>query len=59
MYNKNTPIQPYGSFVLGTNLPDFATIFPNNRYSVTGDRDGFAQSDDCFGSDLRPESQLH
>ncbi len=36
LYNKNGPIQPYGSFVLGTNMPDFATRFPNNRYSVTG-----------------------
>ncbi|MEK7834375.1 MAG: hypothetical protein AAB401_25025, partial [Acidobacteriota bacterium] len=36
LYNKNGPIQPYGSFVLGTNLPDYATKFPNNRYSVTG-----------------------
>ncbi|MGH9799805.1 MAG: carboxypeptidase regulatory-like domain-containing protein, partial [Blastocatellia bacterium] len=36
LYNKNGPIQPYGSFVLGTNLPDYATRFPNNRYSVTG-----------------------
>lgn len=36
LYNKNSPIQPYGSFVLGTNMPDFATRFPNNRYSVTG-----------------------
>jgi hypothetical protein len=36
LYNKRGPIQPYGSFVLGTNMPDFATKFPNNRYSVTG-----------------------
>ncbi|MFN0107383.1 MAG: carboxypeptidase regulatory-like domain-containing protein [Blastocatellia bacterium] len=36
LYNKNGPIQPYGSFVLGTNMPDFATRFPNNRYSITG-----------------------
>ncbi len=36
LYYKNSPIQPYGSFVLGTNLPDYATIFPNNRYQVTG-----------------------
>ena len=36
LYYKNGPIQPYGSFVLGTNLPDYATKFPNNRYSVTG-----------------------
>ena len=40
LYNKNSPIQPYGSFVLGTNLPDFATRFPNNRYSVTGTVNG-------------------
>ena len=40
LYNKNSPIQPYGSFVLGTNLPDFATKFPNNRYSVTGTVNG-------------------
>ena len=36
LYNKNSPIQPYGSFVLGTNLPDYAVKFPNNRYTVTG-----------------------
>lgn len=36
LYNKRGPIQPYGSFVLGTNLPEYATKFPNNRYSVTG-----------------------
>ncbi|HEX9002993.1 MAG TPA: TonB-dependent receptor [Blastocatellia bacterium] len=36
IYYKNSPIQPYGSFVLGTNLPDYATIFPNNRYAVSG-----------------------
>jgi hypothetical protein len=36
IYYKNSPIQPYGSFVLGTNLPDYATRFPNNRYGVTG-----------------------
>jgi hypothetical protein len=36
LYYKNSPIQPYGSFVLGTNMPDFAVQFPNNRYSVTG-----------------------
>ena len=40
LYNKNSPIQPYGSFVLGTNMPDFATRFPNNRYSVTGTVNG-------------------
>ncbi|MFN0120531.1 MAG: carboxypeptidase regulatory-like domain-containing protein, partial [Blastocatellia bacterium] len=40
LYNKNGPIQPYGSFVLGTNLPDYATRFPNNRYSVTGTVNG-------------------
>jgi len=36
LFYKNGPIQPYGSFVLGTNLPDYATKFPNNRYGVTG-----------------------
>jgi Carboxypeptidase regulatory-like domain len=36
LYYKRSPIQPYGSFVLGTNMPDFATKFPNNRYGVTG-----------------------
>ncbi|MGH9840348.1 MAG: carboxypeptidase regulatory-like domain-containing protein, partial [Blastocatellia bacterium] len=36
VYYKNSPIQPYGSFVLGTNLPDYATRFPNNRYAVSG-----------------------
>jgi Carboxypeptidase regulatory-like domain len=36
LYYKNSPVQPYGSFVLGTNLPDYATQFPNNRYGVTG-----------------------
>jgi carboxypeptidase family protein/TonB-dependent receptor-like protein len=36
LYYKRSPIQPYGSFVLGTNMPDFATSFPNNRYGVTG-----------------------
>ena len=36
IYYKNSPIQPYGSFVLGTNMPDFATIFPNNRYAISG-----------------------
>jgi len=35
IYYKNSPIQPYGSFVLGTNLPQYATIFPNNRYGVS------------------------
>ncbi|HEV2669322.1 MAG TPA: TonB-dependent receptor, partial [Blastocatellia bacterium] len=40
LYNKNGPIQPYGSFVLGTNLPDYATRFPNNRYTVTGTVNG-------------------
>ncbi len=36
LYYKRSPVQPYGSFVLGTNMPDFPTIFPNNRYGVTG-----------------------
>ncbi len=36
LYNKNSPVQPYGSFVLGTNMPDFAVDFINPRYSVTG-----------------------
>jgi hypothetical protein len=36
LYYKRSPIQPYGSFVLSTNMPDFATSFPNNRYGVTG-----------------------
>ena len=36
IYNKNGPIQPYGSFVLATNLPDYASKQPGNRYSVTG-----------------------
>jgi carboxypeptidase family protein len=36
LYYKNSPVQPYGSFVLGTNMPDFATVFQNNRYHVTG-----------------------
>jgi hypothetical protein len=36
IYYKNSPIQPYGSFVLGTNMPDFATKFPNNRYALSG-----------------------
>jgi hypothetical protein len=36
LYYKRGPLQPYGSFVLGTNMPDFATVFPNNRYGVTG-----------------------
>src|SRR5215475_2935909 len=36
LYYKNSPVQPYGSFVLGTNMPDFATVFRNNRYQVTG-----------------------
>jgi hypothetical protein len=36
LFYKNAPVQPYGSFVLGTNMPDFATVFPNNRYHVTG-----------------------
>jgi hypothetical protein len=40
IYYKNSPIQPYGSFVLGTNMPDFATIFPNNRYGVSGNVTG-------------------
>jgi hypothetical protein len=35
IYYKNSPIQPYGSFVLGTNMPKFATIFPNNRYAIS------------------------
>jgi hypothetical protein len=36
LFYKNSPIQPYGSFVLGTNLPDYPTKFPNNRYAVSG-----------------------
>jgi hypothetical protein len=36
LFYKNAPVQPYGSFVLGTNIPDFATVFQNNRYGVTG-----------------------
>ncbi len=36
LYNKRSPTFPYGSFVLGTNLPDYPARFPNNRYSVTG-----------------------
>jgi Carboxypeptidase regulatory-like domain len=36
LYYKRGPEQPYGSFVLGTNMPEFPTIFPNNRYGVTG-----------------------
>ncbi|MBS1788009.1 MAG: TonB-dependent receptor [Acidobacteria bacterium] len=36
LYNKNSPIFAYGSFVLGTNMPDFSAKFPNNRYSVSG-----------------------
>jgi hypothetical protein len=36
LFYKNSPTQPYGSFVLGTNMPNFATDFPNNRYGVTG-----------------------
>ncbi|HKQ90942.1 MAG TPA: TonB-dependent receptor [Blastocatellia bacterium] len=36
LYYKNAPVQPYGSFVLGTNMPDFATLFQNNRYHVSG-----------------------
>ncbi len=33
----NTQTLPYGSFVLGTNLPDYNVIFPNprNTYAVT------------------------
>jgi Carboxypeptidase regulatory-like domain/TonB-dependent Receptor Plug Domain len=36
IYYKNSPVQPYGSFVLATNMPDYATRFPNNRYAVSG-----------------------
>lgn len=36
LFNKRSLTEPYGSFVLGTNLPDYAALFPNNRYSVTG-----------------------
>ncbi|MCI0391475.1 MAG: TonB-dependent receptor [Acidobacteria bacterium] len=36
LYYKRSPTLPYGSFVLGTNMPDFAARFPNNRYGVTG-----------------------
>lgn len=36
LFNKRSPTFPYGSFVLGTNMPDFAADFPNNRYSITG-----------------------
>ena len=34
---SNTQTLPYGSFVLGTNLPDYNVIFPNprNTYAVT------------------------
>jgi len=36
LFNKRSLTEPYGSFVLGTNLPDYAALFPNDRYSVTG-----------------------
>ncbi len=36
LFNKRQVTEPYGSFVLGTNMPDFAALFPNDRYSVTG-----------------------
>ncbi|MBO0800497.1 MAG: carboxypeptidase regulatory-like domain-containing protein, partial [Blastocatellia bacterium] len=36
LFYKRSPNLPYGSFVLGTNMPDFAADFPNNRYGVTG-----------------------
>ncbi len=36
LYNKRGPILPYTAFVLGSNLPEYAANFPNNRYSVTG-----------------------
>ncbi len=36
LYNKRGPNLPYGSFVLASNLPDYAAKQPNNRYSVTG-----------------------
>ena len=34
---KNVQVLPYGSFVLGTNLPDYNVLFPNPRttYAVT------------------------
>jgi hypothetical protein len=36
--NTSDRLQPYGSFVLGTNLPDFAAsyLFPRRGYSITG-----------------------
>ncbi|NDD65724.1 MAG: hypothetical protein EBZ36_17380, partial [Acidobacteria bacterium] len=36
LYNKRQVIEPYGSFVLGTNMPDFQALYPNDRYSFTG-----------------------
>ncbi len=36
MNNKPKSTSHNGSFVLGTNLPDYPTRFPNNRYSVSG-----------------------
>jgi hypothetical protein len=36
IFYKNSPVFAYGSFVLATNMPDFAARFPNNRYGVTG-----------------------
>jgi outer membrane receptor protein involved in Fe transport len=36
IFYKRGPTQPYGSFVLGTNLPDYPSKFPNNRYAFSG-----------------------
>ncbi len=36
LYNKRQVVEPYGSFVLGTNMPDFQALYPNDRYSFTG-----------------------
>ncbi len=36
LFNKRSLVEPYGSFVLGTNLPQYAALYPNDRYSVTG-----------------------
>lgn len=36
LYNKRQVVEPYGSFVLGTNMPDFQALYPNDRYSFNG-----------------------
>ncbi len=35
LFNKRSLLEPYGSFVLASNLPDYSAIFANDRYSIS------------------------